>query len=334
MNVPEGDAWSANDQAAPAPAIRQKRLDDAGSRILIVEDESLVAHDLRRSLMQFGYEVVGRAVNGEDGVRQALRLRPDLILMDVSLRGAMDGVEAATSIRRELEVPIVYLTAFSDDHTLARAMQTHPYGYLVKPFQPIELRCAIEVAIKRHVTESATRNSEAEFRRLSTIDELTGLPNRRGFAELAEHQMRVARRYKQRLALCFADLDGLKAINDNLGHAAGDDAIRAAANVLKETFRGADIVARLAGDEFVVLVIGSSATGGDCAIRRLTHNLDAFNASDRPFRLEMSIGLAWHDIDVDEGLGDLLARADAAMYAEKQKKRSLAPRSLSPVRHH
>lgn len=334
MIGPESTAWMADECAAPGQAARARPLDEARRRILIVEDEGLVARDLRRSLAQFGYDVVGRAATGEEAVRQALRLRPDLILMDVSLRGVIDGIDAAASIHEELQVPIVYLTAFSDDHTLERAMQTQPYGYIVKPFQPIELRCAIEVALERRRTESAMRSSEAEFRRLSTVDELTGLPNRRGFAEIAEHQMRVARRYKQPLALCFADLDGLKAINDNLGHAVGDDAIRAAASVLRETFRGADIVARLAGDEFVVLVVGTSAPGSDCALRRLANNLSAYNAVSRPFRLDMSIGLAWHDIDVDERLGDLVARADAAMYAEKQKKRSSMLNTCPPVRHH
>jgi two-component system, cell cycle response regulator len=301
----------------------------APCRVLIVEDEGLVARDLTCELMRFGYDVVARAATGEEGTRQALFAKPDLILMDVSLKGSMDGIEAARQIREQLDVPIIYLTAFSDNTTLQRAMDTQPFGYVVKPFHPVELRCTIEVALNRHRTESAARDSEAQYRRLSTIDELTGLPNRRGFCELAEQQLKVARRFHQPLVLCFADLDGLKAINDTLGHAVGDDAIRAAAGVLKDTFRGADIVGRLSGDEFAVLAISTSAAGGDCALRRLSHNLAMFNAAERPYRLEMSMGMAHHDVDVDERLSDLLARADAAMYAQKNIKRSLTPRQVS-----
>jgi len=181
----------------------------------------------------------------------------------------------------------------------------------------------MEVALNRHEMERAVRHSEAAYRRLSTIDELTGLPNRRGFSELAEQQLKVACRYCQPLVLCFADLDGLKSINDRLGHSAGDAAIRAAASVLRDTFRGSDIVARLAGDEFAVLAIASAQSGVDCALQRLSQNLSRFNATPHPFRLDLSLGMARHEAGVSEGLEELLARADADMYAHKQHKRSL-----------
>ena len=291
-------------------------------QILVVEDEAVVAKDLARSLTRLGYNVVARTSTGEEAIRLARLLQPDLVLMDISLRGRLDGVATATEIREGTITPIVFLTAFSDKETVDRAMLAQPFGYIVKPFQEAALRCAIEVAMNRHRMEESIRASERTFRHLSSVDELTGLPNRRGFSELASQQLKIANRYHQPLVLCFADLDGLKTINDTLGHALGDTAICAAARVLRETFRGADIVGRLSGDEFAVLAIGSSQASLDCALRRLAKNLAAFNANSAPFVLDISLGMVRHDAELGECLDALLTRADAAMYEHKQNKRS------------
>jgi PAS domain S-box-containing protein len=117
---------------------------------MIVEDELLVARDLRETLEDLGYTVVASVANGEDAVATARALYPTAILMDIRLAGAMDGIQAATRIRAECDIPIVFLTAHSSDETLRRATLTDPFGYLVKPFRAAELRCAIEVAIRKH----------------------------------------------------------------------------------------------------------------------------------------------------------------------------------------
>src|SRR5262245_31770918 len=121
----------------------------AASKILIVEDEQIVALELRDRLARMGHEIVGVAVTGEDAVDQARRFEPDLVLMDVKLKGDMDGVEAAEVIGRSMDVAVVYLTAFADDRTLQRAKMTEPHGYIVKPFQDRELHVVIEVALYR-----------------------------------------------------------------------------------------------------------------------------------------------------------------------------------------
>ena len=290
------NASQFSDRGSSAPS--QNMASVPAKQVLIVEDERLVAKDLARSLLRLGYNVVARAATGDEANHLAQLWKPDLILMDIRLRGELDGVETAERIHEHSDVPVIFLTAFSDRQTIERAMRTRPFGYVVKPFQDVELRCAMEVALNRHEMERTVRDSEAAYRRLSTIDELTGLPNRRGFSELAEQQLKVACRYCQPLVLCFADLDGLKSINDRLGHSAGDAAIRAAAGVLRDTFRGSDIVARLAGDEFAVLAIASAQSGVDCALQRLTQNLSRFNATPRPFRLDLSLGMARHDVGV------------------------------------
>ena len=129
----------------------------SGTRILVVEDERIVAEDLKGKLEAMGYAVVHLAASGEEAVQAARETRPDLVLMDVQLSGEMDGVQAADLVRRELGIPVVYLTAYADDETLERAKVTEPFGYLVKPFGERELRSAIEISLYRNRVEQELR---------------------------------------------------------------------------------------------------------------------------------------------------------------------------------
>ena len=104
-------------------------------RVLVVEDESIVAMDLKNSLKVLGYEVVGTAPTGEEAIAKANQTRPDLILMDIILKGEMDGIQASETIRAHLDIPVIFLTACADDKTLQRAKITEPMCYLLKPFE-------------------------------------------------------------------------------------------------------------------------------------------------------------------------------------------------------
>jgi PAS domain S-box-containing protein len=126
------------------------------AKVLIVDDEVVVAEDIRRQLRSLGYTVVGVASSGVDAIRLGGEHRPDLILMDIKLKGSMDGIEAARSIQERFDIPVIYLTAFSDDETLERARHTLPLAYLIKPFVSTDLRAAVELALFRHrVTKAA-----------------------------------------------------------------------------------------------------------------------------------------------------------------------------------
>lgn len=125
----------------------------SGKRILIVEDQRLIAADIEATLVRLGYQVAASVASGEDAVRMAADVHPDLVLMDIRLRGEMDGVQAAEAIRARTDVPVIYLTAYADEETLLRARVTSPFGYLVKPFNERELRAAIEIAISKHHTD-------------------------------------------------------------------------------------------------------------------------------------------------------------------------------------
>ncbi len=160
---------------------------------------------------------------------------------------------------------------------------------------------------------------EAELRALSLTDELTGLYNRRGFFTLAEQELKMANRLRHGIYMLYADMDNLKAINDTHGHKEGDRALREAARILKETYRSSDIVARIGGDEFVVIPIGIGGDNTDAVTRRLQKNLDAHNAkTDRDYRLSLSVGLAFYDPRHPCSLVELLKKGDEAMYAQKR----------------
>ena len=137
------------------------------SRILIVEDEYVVARDLRQQLEELGYAAVGHATSGEQGLAMATQLQPDLVLMDIQLGGAMDGIQAAQQIRANLALPVVFLTAFAADDVLARAKLTEPFGYILKPFGERELRTVLEMALYKHKAEQGLADSAAQLRALS-----------------------------------------------------------------------------------------------------------------------------------------------------------------------
>ncbi len=132
------------------------------TRILIVEDESIVAFNLQQRLTQLGYEVPHVAVSGRQSLDLVSQSRPDLVLMDIHIEGEMDGIEVAARLNENHPVPVIYLTAYSEDSTLERARKTRPYGYLIKPFSERELHATIQMALERHAVEEAL----AENRRL------------------------------------------------------------------------------------------------------------------------------------------------------------------------
>jgi diguanylate cyclase (GGDEF)-like protein/PAS domain S-box-containing protein len=157
---------------------------------------------------------------------------------------------------------------------------------------------------------------------LTYLDELTGLHNRRGFLRFARAQLDTAALARRPMLLIFVDLDGLKYINDQLGHAAGDQALVDTGAVLKTTFRERDIVARLGGDEFVVLVTDSSAVREADLLARLAGRLEALNArAGREFRLAFSTGVAAFDPASPESLEELLSEADSRMYLDKRRRK-------------
>ena len=135
-------------------------------KILIVEDESIVAIDLRKTLENFDYEVVDIVRSGEQALRKAVEIVPDLILMDIMLDGEMTGIDAAREINKQKDIPVIYLTAYANESTLSQAKLTQPFGYILKPFDEKNLFSTIEMALYKHKLDKKLKENEERYRRL------------------------------------------------------------------------------------------------------------------------------------------------------------------------
>ncbi len=416
----------------------------SGERILIVEDEAIVARDIQSRLRALGYRADWIAVSGEEAVRFAREAGPQLVLMDMSLGDGIDGVETVSQIHATCETPIVFITGHSDEASIARAKIAAPYGYILKPVQTIELRVTIEIALHRHqlqtklnetnrclattlasigdgvistdsngvvkivnrvaaamlgreevrlvgeridsvfqvrsrqpsdatpladpvtqllasgedrltysnvllsgtsgvvpvdVTATVIRDdqhrtdglvlvfrditerqiAEEYMRHLAFHDNLTGLPNRALLHERMDAAIAQCLGRSRNLALLFLDLDGFKAVNDSLGHDAGDDLLRQLAVRLNRAVRSDDTVARLAGDEFIIILNGIAGhrDAEEVAAQILADLSRGFQLGEAFVNVTASIGIALfpeHGTEIEK----LIRYADTAMYLAKQ----------------
>ena len=286
--------------------------------ILLVEDDAaylrlaeLMLADAAR-IAEADYRVVtamrlsaGLARLGQGGV--------DLVLLDLSLPDSQ-GIATVLAVRAEApDVPIVVVTSTADERLAAQSLQSGAQDYLIKDeVDPRMLARSIRYAIDRH-------QLQRELVNLSLTDELTGLNNRRGLFTLAERQLKLSRRRGQGLVVVLADLDGLKQINDKFGHAEGDKALIATAQVLLATFRDVDIIARLGGDEFAVVVVDADENLEEALRARLLRQIEARNArEDASYTLSLSVGTARQTVRKPRTMDELLARADEALYKVKR----------------
>ncbi|MBW3535398.1 MAG: GGDEF domain-containing response regulator [Gemmatimonadetes bacterium] len=245
----------------------------------------------------------------------------DAVLLDLDLPDSQGIVTFERTYAFAPDVPIVVLTDDHDETVAVATVQGGAQDHLVKDEAHAHtLVRALRYAIERHRLLSALRS-------LSLIDDLTGLYNRRGFADLGEQYLKLARRSARGVTLVYLDLDRFKTINDTLGHHVGDRALLKVADLLKAAFRRSDIIARMGGDEFAVLALESSEDSAEMLLDRLREKIVEFNRSKRePYQLAVSLGMARADDESQVRLEDLLARADLAMYEEKRGKRRAALR--------
>ncbi|UBF24481.1 response regulator [Kovacikia minuta CCNUW1] len=158
-------------------------------KLLVVEDEQLVADDLRETLELLGYDVSALVASGEDAIRQVELLQPDLVLMDIRLSGVIDGIEAARQIQARFQVPVIYLTANADRITLERVKATHPFGYILKPFNETILSTTIEIAWTRHQAEIQVQNALRIAENSRKVAE-SQVQRRSEYFSMASHELR------------------------------------------------------------------------------------------------------------------------------------------------
>jgi signal transduction histidine kinase len=196
------------------------------ARILVVEDEAIVARDIASQVEALGYEAVGIAANAEHAIHMAERERPNLVLMDIQLSGAVDGIVAASTIRHRFNLPIVFLTAFAADEVLERAKLTEPFGYILKPFSERELSTTLAMALYKHEAETRLRNTTRQLKALSRrVLEVQELERRRVAVELHDElgqsltaikiNLQLSQRLKDK-ALADINLENIHIVEDAL----------------------------------------------------------------------------------------------------------------------
>ncbi|HLF75544.1 MAG TPA: diguanylate cyclase [Anaerolineales bacterium] len=317
--------------------------------ILVVDSNPTERRAYLTLLGNFGHRLL-EARDGSEALELARAELPDLVITDIIMPN-VDGFTLARRLRAEpllAGIPIIfqvasYLEAEMRNLALASGIQ-HVLG---KPADPQEILRLVHEALKKPATPSGLpqtgqlqrehlqlladklyqKVSELEkandrLRSLSLTDELTGLNNRRGFMILATALLKFSRRAGHPLCLLYIDMDSLKPINDTFGHAVGDMALTQFAHILTETFRDSDVIARMGGDEFVVLTIDSTENNLFGIQTRLQSNVDAHNLqSARGYALSFSLGAIRVDLNSDLTMEALLSQADAAMYKHKQSRK-------------
>jgi diguanylate cyclase (GGDEF)-like protein len=290
------------------------------TRVLLVEDNPGDARLVREALNEGAPEEF--ALQVASSLQQALEnLAPaaepmDVVLLDLSLPDSQ-GLETYRAIHaRNPAVPVLVLSGLNDESIALKAVNEGAQDFLRKSRADSELLPrSIRYAIERH------RMLE-QVRQLAVADELTGLMNRRGFLLLAEHQRSLADRKGTALSLVFVDIDHFKSINDTFGHEEGDRALKELARLLLRTFRRSDVVARIGGDEFIVMMPDINPEGMQIVLDRVRTNFAAFNQdSGFSWRLSISLGVAVYDSAHPVTLEALMASADQSMYQAKQQSR-------------
>jgi diguanylate cyclase (GGDEF)-like protein len=291
-------------------------------QILLIEGDPVDARRLTQ-MLRAGKAAkwrLRRAHKLRDAKQYLRNGRADVALLDLSLPDAQ-GLDVLIEAQQTAPtVPFVALSEISDESLATQALQLGAQDFLVKSeINPGQLVRALCFAIVR-------QQAQLHLRSLSVMDELTGLHNRRGFTSLAEQHLKLSSRQRIRSTLIFIDVDNLKYINDNFGHREGDYVLQQVAGLLRESFRESDIIGRLGGDEFCVLLSDSGQNGDLLARKRLVQLVSRNNEnSRRPYALSLSLGMV--NVSAAHELEQQINRADALMYEHKRAKQLPRERS-------
>jgi len=278
--------------------------------VLIVDDEASILDILHETLSREGYGC-DKAASGDVALAMLKTRQFDIMITDIVMPG-LGGLELTEQAKKlNPAMPVIVMTGFIDAFTYDKAVESGASDFIKKPFTAAELLMRI-----KHVRQ------QEKLRVMAITDELTGLLNRRGFFNLAEQQLKIARRTDQGIFMVYVDIDNMKEINNRLGHQEGDIALTDTAHLLRTTFRDSDIIARIGGDEFVVITVGSDENSLESIPARLQKNVDNLNRSNlRRHTLSLSFGISCFAPEGSGSLDTLLTQADKLMLEQKVLKR-------------
>jgi two-component system cell cycle response regulator len=285
--------------------------------ILVADDSMVVRAVLRRQLEADGHIVV-EALDGEEAIRICREVRPDVVLLDIEMpvldgHATLQRLQADPDLR---DIPVVFLTGRVDIADVVRGLRLGAHDYLRKPFEGSELMARVSAALRTKALQDELRTRNAELDRVSRIDMLTGLNNRRHLDEHLRRAISAARRHHRTVAVILADVDHFKLVNDDYGHLAGDTVLREVAARLLGSVRTEDVLGRWGGEEFIAVLSDTPAEAVAVIAERMRQVIDA-----TPFEVDGGIAIpVTLSIGHTSGCDDaetLVHRADDALYQAK-----------------
>jgi len=294
-------------------------MSDTYINILLVEDDIDDAFLIQEALEESNAAKfkINHAKRFSTALKYCCKGNNDIILLDLFLPDSQ-GFDTFIKIHEQYpDIPIVILTGLDDETMAFEAVKKGAQDYLIKQrVKPEVIVRVILYAIERHKVRDI-------FLNMALVDELTGIYNRRGLFTLAEHQLRIANRKERRLLLIFIDLDGMKQINDNVGHNEGDLVLIETGKILTSVFRSSDIVARIGGDEFAVLALETAENTLDVIRTRIQEKVELYNTKNNlSYKLSLSMGIVEYNPENPCSIDKLMAQADKLMYEEKRSKKN------------
>lgn len=305
-------------------------------KIFIVEDELIAAESLIMDLKQLGYQVVGKADSADKVFDQILKNQPDLILMDINIKGKKTGIDVANELNKYYDIPIIYLTAYADEKTLEQASLSSPYGYIVKPYKIQDLQSSIFMALTKFKdmvkVQKKLEKTQQKLNYFITNDTITNLPNQLSLVEnfqgILEYFYQTisfqetektwsdneVQEINQLIPIFYISLDRFNLIREELGNDVANFLLRGIAERLKKNVNQDSLISRLEGDEFALILppIQAKQVAMDLAQILLVNISKSFIYNKQEIFIDLSIGISFYPIQGKE-INQLLINAKKAL---------------------
>jgi len=306
------------------------------SSLLVIDDSAVIREQVVRTLRGFGlFDQYIEAKDGLEGFKILIDSNPDLVICDVEMP-RMDGFKFLQLVESRPELaglPIIMLTGMLDFNSKIRGLEQGASDYLTKPFDAGELVARVKVQLKIKSLQDELKKANEQLKKLTNIDHLTGLFNRRYLTEILDGEFFRARRNNEYLSIIMVDIDYFKNVNDTFGHQNGDIVLGAVATLVQRQLRAYDSAARYGGEEFVLVVPGSTLAGAVAVADRLRQTVleYSFPPPMEQLTVTVSAGVAAYPSPEIDSVDSLFRQADEALYRAKQNGRNRVETMVAPA---
>lgn len=306
------------------PLVPVKSLNPKDFLILVVDDLTTNLKVVGSILDRVGY-CTTFATDGTQALERVQKSQPDLILLDVMMP-EMNGLELCQKLTTDIryrEIPIIFLTARTETESMIEGFAKGAVDYITKPFNAAELQARVKIHLELKHTRDELKKTLVKLEKLAITDPLTGVFNRRHLLELAEQEFNRVSRYGSPLSVLMIDADYFKQVNDNYGHAVGDETLKAIAQLTQNLLRKVDCFGRIGGEEFLAFLPETQISQAIKVAERICKSIGSFRIKidQQNIQITVSIGVATYEAP-DRKIDDILKRADEALYEAKRRGRN------------